>query len=155
MPVAITDKALQKVQSFRAGAPDAERQAMWIEVTGVQAGEWTYDLSLKPVDQAGPGDRVQLEDDLPIVVRGDDYDKLDGATIDWSDDLMRGGLMVLNPNKPSPTMGARAPADMSGDVPQRVAQVIDEQINPSIAMHGGSAELVAVEDGTADVRVGG
>jgi Fe/S biogenesis protein NfuA len=34
-------------------------------------------------------------------------------------------------------------------------QVIDDQINPAIAMHGGSAELVAVEEGTAYVRLGG
>jgi Fe/S biogenesis protein NfuA len=45
--------------------------------------------------------------------------------------------------------------DLSGPVPQRVMQVIDEQINPAIAAHGGSAELVAVEDETAYVRLGG
>jgi Fe/S biogenesis protein NfuA len=33
--------------------------------------------------------------------------------------------------------------------------VIEQQINPAIAMHGGSAELVAVEEGTAYVRLGG
>lgn len=156
MAVGITDKALQKVQGFRAGAPDADSQAMWIAVTGVQSGEWTYDMSLKPVEQAAPGDLVQLEEDLPIVVPAADVDKLDGATIDWSDDMMRGGLMVLNPNKPSPAMGATPPADLTGPVSQRVMRVIEEQINPSIAMHGGSAELVAVEgDGTAYVRLGG
>ena len=34
-------------------------------------------------------------------------------------------------------------------------QVLDQQINPAIAMHGGSAELVAVEDETAYLRLGG
>jgi Fe/S biogenesis protein NfuA len=34
-------------------------------------------------------------------------------------------------------------------------QVIDQQVNPAIAAHGGSAELVAVEDSTAYVRLGG
>jgi Fe/S biogenesis protein NfuA len=47
------------------------------------------------------------------------------------------------------------PADLSGPVPQRVMQVIDQQINPSISMHGGSAQLVAVEESTAYVRLGG
>ena len=49
----------------------------------------------------------------------------------------------------------RTAADLSGPVPQRVMQVIEEQINPAIAAHGGSAELVAVEDDTAYVRLGG
>jgi Fe/S biogenesis protein NfuA len=154
-PVAITDDALAKVLEFRAGVPDVEKQAMWLEVTGMSGGEWTYNMSLKPAAQAGPGDLVKTEDDLPIVVPAADVDKLDGATIDWSDDLMRGGLLVRNPNRPSPAVGTRPPADLTGPVPQRVMRVLEEQINPAIAMHGGSAELVAVEDSTAYVRLGG
>jgi Fe/S biogenesis protein NfuA len=157
-PLAITQKAQQKVLGFREGVADAERQAMWVEVTGVQNGEWTYNISLKPLDGAGPEDSLQYSDDLGVVVPEADIDKLQGATVDWSDDLMSGGLLVVNPNKPdpaSPAIGGRAGVDLSGPVPQRVMQVIDEQINPAIAAHGGSAELVAVEDETAYVRLGG
>jgi Fe/S biogenesis protein NfuA len=112
-------------------------------------------MSLKPLDQAGPGDAVQYEGGLPVVVPGRDADALRGATIDWSDDLMHGGLTIDNPNPVSPAMGARPVADLSGPVPQRVLQVLEQQVNPAIAMHGGSAELVAVEDSTAYVRLGG
>ena len=153
--LAITDKAKQKVLGFREGVADSERQAMWVEVTGIQSGEWTYNISLKPLDGAGPDDSLQYADDLGVVVPAADIEKLDGATVDWSDDLMSGGLLVVNPNKPSPSMGARPDVDLTGPVPQRVMQVIDEQINPAIAAHGGSAELVAVEDDTAYVRLGG
>ena len=128
---------------------------MWVEVAGVQAGEWTYNMSLKPAAQAGAGDLVQTEGDLQIVVPAADLDKLDGATIDWSDDLMRGGLLVRNPNRPSPAVGTRPPADLTGPVPQRVMRVLEEQINPAIASHGGYAELVAVEDSIAYLRMGG
>jgi Fe/S biogenesis protein NfuA len=156
--LAITDKAREKVLGFREGVPDAERQAMWVEVTGVKNGEWTYNISLKPVDGAGPDDSLQYADDLGIVVPAADLEKLRGATVDWSDDLMSGGLLVVNPNKPDPTspeIGGRPAADLSGPVPQRVMQVIEQQINPAIAAHGGSAELVAVEEDTAYVRLGG
>lgn len=151
----ITEKARDKVESFRAGVSDADEQAMWIEVTGVQGAEFTYNMSLKPLAQAGPHDLVQHEDGLPIVVPARDAEALRGATVDWSDDLMSGGLTIDNPNTPTPAMGGRAPADLSGDVAQRVLQVIDSQVNPAIAMHGGSAELVAVEEPTAYVRLGG
>src|SRR3954470_103328 len=156
--LAITDKARQKVLGFREGVPDAERQAMWVEVTGTAGGEWTYNISLKPVDGAGAAASLQYADDLGVVVPAADIERLRGATVDWSDDLMSGGLMVVNPNKPdpaSPAIGARPPADLTGPVPQRVMQVLAEQINPAIAAHGGSAELVAVEDDTAYVRLGG
>jgi Fe/S biogenesis protein NfuA len=153
--VQITAKALEKVSGFRAGVPDADAQAMWIEVTGVKGGEWTYNLSLKPLAQAAPDDVVQQESDIAVVIPGRDADALRGATVDWSDDLMSGGLTIDNPNTPSPDMGGSPDVDLSGPLPQRVMQVLDHQVNPAIAAHGGSAELVAVEDSTAYVRLGG
>jgi Fe/S biogenesis protein NfuA len=70
-------------------------------------------------------------------------------------------MIIKNPNRPpvstapsSPGMGM-APADLSGDVAQRVIQVLEEQINPAIASHGGHAELVAVEDDVAYLRLSG
>ena len=153
--VQLTEKARAKVREFRSGVADAEQQAMWIEVTGVSGGEWTYNMSLKPLGAADEDDHVEYDGDLAIVVPEGDADALRGATVDWSDDLMRGGLTIDNPNTPSPAMGARPAADLSGPVPQRVMQVIEQQVNPAIAMHGGSAELVAVEEETAYVRLGG
>jgi Fe/S biogenesis protein NfuA len=52
-------------------------------------------------------------------------------------------------------MGARPAGDLSGEVAQRVLQVLDQQINPAIAAHGGRADLVAVEEGVAYLRLGG
>ncbi|MDQ1429789.1 MAG: Fe/S biosis protein NfuA, partial [Actinomycetota bacterium] len=52
-------------------------------------------------------------------------------------------------------MANRPPADLSGDVPQRVIAVLEQQINPAIASHGGHAELVAVEDNIAYLRLSG
>jgi Fe/S biogenesis protein NfuA len=40
-------------------------------------------------------------------------------------------------------------------VAERVQRVLDEHINPSIASHGGQATLVAIEDDTAYLRLGG
>ena len=153
--VKLTERARAKVEEFRSGVADSERQAMWIEITGIQRDEWSYNMSLKPVDAADEDDHVQYDGDLAIVIPEGDVEALRGATVDWSDDLMRGGLTIDNPNTPSPSIGARPPADLSGPVPQRVMQVIEQQVNPAIAMHGGSAELVAVEDATAYVRLGG
>ena len=45
--------------------------------------------------------------------------------------------------------------DSSDPVASRIQQVLEAQINPAIASHGGFAELVAVEDGTAYLRLGG
>ncbi len=154
--LAITDAAYDKVMGFLLQEAEPERQAMWLEVTGTSANQWTCSLALKPLDAAAPYDAVVRHRDLAIVVPERDFDKVRGATIDWLDDPFGAhGLRVDNPNTPSPAIGAPPPADLSGDVPQRVIQVLDQQVNPTIAAHGGRAELVAVEQGTAYLRLGG
>ena len=154
--LAITNAAYDKVMGFLLQEAEPERQAMWLEVTGSSANEWTCSLSLKPLDAAAPYDAVVRQRDLAIVVPERDFDKVRGATIDWLDDPFGAhGLRVDNPNTPSPAIGAPPPADLSGDAAQRVIQVLDQQVNPTIAAHGGRAELVAVEQGTAYLRLGG
>jgi len=154
--LAITDAAYDKIMGFLLQEPEPERQAMWLEVTGSSANQWTCSIALKPLDAAAPYDAVVRHRDLAIVVPECDFDKVRGATIDWLDDPFGGGgLRVDNPNTPSPAIGAPPPADLSGDVPQRVIQVLDQEVNPSIAAHGGRAELVRVEQGTAYLRLGG
>ena len=152
----MTEGAYERVMGFLRQAPEPERQAMWLEVTGNAGNRWTCSVSLKPLDAAALHDAVLRHRDLSIVIPERDFDKVRGATIDWLDDpLGTSGLRVDNPNTPSPVMRVRAPGDLSGDLAQRVVQVLAQQVNPSIAAHGGRAVLVAVEDGTAYLRLSG
>jgi len=154
--ISITDAAYDKVMGFLLQEAQPERQAMWLEVTGSSGNQWICGLALKPLDAAAPYDAVIRHRDLAIVVPECDFEKVRDATIDWLDDpFAGGGLRVDNPNTPSPEIRFSAPGDLSGDVAQRVIQVLDRQVNPSIAAHGGRAELVAVEEGTAYLRLGG
>jgi Fe/S biogenesis protein NfuA len=153
--VTLTPVAVEKVREFRAGVENADAQAMWVRITGVHRGEFTYDLALRPLEAAGPEDEVAHVDGLPVVVPGADAENLRGAAIDWSDDLMRGGLTVSNPNRPQVVTATGANGELSGDVETRVAQVIDLRINPAIAQHGGQAMLDRVENDIAFVRLGG
>ena len=152
----MTNAAYDKVMGFLLQVPEPERQAMWLEVTGTSGNQWTCGLSLKPLDAAAPHDAILRHRDLSIVIPECDFDKVRGATIEWVDHpFAGGGLRVENPNTPSPTIHVPAPGDLSGDVAQRVVQVLAQQVNPSIAAHGGRAVLVAVEQGTAYLRLSG
>jgi Fe/S biogenesis protein NfuA len=163
MVLNITEVARQKVLRVRANENEPETLALWLEIAGVANGKYKYDMYFQPVDYAGPSDVVQRHDDLSVVIPAFSVDKVRGATLDVQGDPIEGGLVLDNPNSPSPAVGAaaagggggRPPADLSGAVPQRVRQVLDQQINPSIASHGGRAELVAVEEGTAYLRLSG
>jgi Fe/S biogenesis protein NfuA len=163
MVLKVTENARQKVLRVRANEPEPEKLALWLEIAGVANGKYKYDMYFQPIDYAGPTDVVQRHDDLSVVIPAFSIDKVRGATLDVAGDPVEGGLVLDNPNSPSPAVGAagaagaagRPPADLSGDVAQRVLQVLDSQINPSIAAHGGRAELVAVEENTAYLRLSG
>jgi Fe/S biogenesis protein NfuA len=158
MVLNITEVARQKVLRVRANESDPDKLALWLEIAGVANGKYKYDMYFQPADYAGPTDVVQSHDDLSVVIPAFSVDKVRGATLDVQGDPIEGGLVLDNPNSPSPAVGvasARPQADLSGDVAQRVLQVLDAQINPSIASHGGHAELVAVEEGTAYLRLSG
>jgi Fe/S biogenesis protein NfuA len=97
---------------------------------------------------------VQFGPDVPVVVPGESADKVRGSTLD----LAGGGMVLRNPNSPSPappTAAAEPPKDLSGPVAQRVLHVLDEQVNPAIAAHGGRADLVAVEEPVAYLHLSG
>ena len=153
----ITDPARENVLQVRAGQPNPESLALRIEVIGISSGEYESTASFSLLEDAGPDDVVQHHDGLAIVIPADSVEKLRGATIDRDGNLILGSLVIINPNSPSPAIAAagRPPPDLSGDVTQRVLQILAEQINRSIAAHGGYVELVAVENSTAYLRLSG
>jgi Fe/S biogenesis protein NfuA len=151
----VTDAAVEKAVMVRDREADPERYALWVEVVGVQGGEFAYDLSLQPLEEAPADAHVTDLGRISLVIPAGSVELLRGATLDRQGDLATGGLVIHNRTPPSPTMGVPATADLSGDVAQRLIQVLEAQINPAIAAHGGSAELVAVEDDTAYLRLGG
>ena len=155
----LTDKALAKVLELRADEGDAASLALWVEVSGTSGGAYTYDMYFQAASDAGPDAWTAVQEGLTIVVPAASAPNMVGSVLDLNWDLMAGGMSIHNPNRPpapptSPTMTG-PPPDLSGDVAQRVMQVLDAQVNPSIASHGGRADLVAVEDGAAYLRLSG
>ena len=62
----MTNAAYDKVTGFLLQVAEPERQAMWIEVTGTSANQWTCSISLKPLDAAAPHDAIVRHRDLAI-----------------------------------------------------------------------------------------
>ncbi len=154
--VTVTERARNKAVAVKAEEPDADRLALFLEVTESQGFEYGYDLYFDLDDTARPGDVVQQEGDLKVVVPEGSVDALRGATLDLSKNLLNPGWVVDNPNSPSPAVGkSMDPSQLTGTLEERVQQVLEAVINPSIASHGGRADLVAVEDDKAILRLSG
>ena len=175
--VAITQTALDRVHAFGADMAEPDSYGLSVRISGSADGEYTCALSLDPLSPAGNDTVVQHEGDLLIVLAADSVENLRGATIDWSESPLRSGFKVINPNKPPalgalPTLpmgmlpGVGAPGtppvsprplqgDLDSELARRVMVVLDREVNPRIAAHGGHAELAGIEGRTAYLRLGG
>src|SRR5262249_11075290 len=91
-------------------------------------------------------------DDLSVVVPEEYADKVRGSVLDIGGG---GGMVLQNPNTPQSMRPANPDLDLDDPIVARVSEVLDTQINPQIAAHGGFAELVAVEAPIAYLRMGG
>lgn len=162
----ISDEARRQLLAARAEDSRPSELGLWVEVTGVEGDEYCHNMYFDLMRHAGPEDVVLHQDDLPVVIPKDSVERLRGARITPAQGPGQGGWVIDNPNKPSPVLAAASPAvgtathgnlggSMSGSLSERVHQVLDLQINPSIAAHGGRADLVAVEDETVFVRLSG
>jgi len=152
--VSVTEAALEKVLELRAGEEDANELALRIEVLGTQGVDYSYDLAFEVLSEADSDDvPTHVGGGLTVLVPGRDAPKLEGATLDIPSNSGQAGLVLRNPNRPD--LGPTATLELSGTIEEQVQEVLVKRINPSIAAHGGFAELVRVEGSTVLIKLGG
>ncbi len=156
----ITPEARATVLEVLANEAESDTLALWLEISGETDGAYAYDMYFQAISDAGDGDVVQPDAQLPVVIPSTSVGKLQGASLDFVTDASgEGGLVVVNPNTPTaPTLAGLASVpevDLSDPFAARVVSVLEEQVNPSIASHGGRADLVAVEDLSVYLRLSG
>ena len=153
----IGDEAVKTIIDLRNQEPGDKEYALFLQIDGVHGNQFTYDLSFLDVNQARSDDiRIDFGD-LPVIIASKDRDKFDGASLDMSEDPDAPGLTMDNPNTPSPAMVGN-PADLpelKGELAEKVQAVLENQINPAIASHGGAAQLIGVEGNDIYLRLGG
>ena len=160
--VTLTPDAHRVVREALDAEPESASLALWLEVRGVQEGAFVYDLFFQATSDADEADEVHTDGDVQIVVPTGSVDRLRGARLEWSDEG-DGGLVLVNPNTPTPEEASPGvppeilAAGISGPLALRVASVLEEAVNPSIASHGGRADLLALdtEQGIAYLRLSG
>ncbi len=137
--VTFTEGAKAHVVAFLA--EESEPLSVRIEVLDSSPLAPQYDLSLIEESERESNDQVYTQGDFDVVVPQASVDLLKGARVDWVESIQGSGFKVENPNIVPIGEGA---AD--GPVADRVKRVIEMQVNPAIASHGGSVTLVEVRD---------
>lgn len=134
-----TDVAKQRVLHFI----EAQR-SQGVGALRIAGNRTEQRLWLVKEEDRRPDDLVQSESGFDVYLDGLTAGNLDGATVDFVEGVMQSGFRVYYP---SPSW--------ADPLAQRVQDVIDRQINPGVAGHGGNVTLEGVEQGVAMIRFGG
>ena len=142
--VKLSDAALKILQEGPAPGEPSTGVAR-IAIAGRSSGEFQYDFEQIISSDVREDDIPVDFDGLKLYVEASSAASLQGATIDYiTDKLGRSGFTVDNPNPLWPD-----------EAHQKVADLIESDINPAIAMHGGAIELVDYTPPRIQIRMTG
>jgi Fe/S biogenesis protein NfuA len=142
--VIVTDAAREKIREIMEMQDIKGRGAIRVGIAGRGPAGFNYSMSLEEDGQPAGGELVQDEGDFKILLDGGSVEKLRGASIDFVGQLVGGGFKIDNPN-----------SVWDDPLAAEIQALIDSQINPSVASHGGFVELLDVKDDTVYVKMGG
>jgi Fe/S biogenesis protein NfuA len=149
----VTPQALESILNIRDQEDDAESLALRVEITGTNGADYAYDLGFEPATDATDTDHVSIQGGLTVVIPEDSVENLRGAVLDLPTNPGQAGLVIRNPNRPNPLLGVEL--ELTGDLAEKVQQLLAEAINPSLASHGGYTNLVGVEGTKVFLSMGG
>jgi len=118
--------------------------ALRVAITGRGPGGFQYDLRFVEGGEKGPEDVVEDGGGFQVIIDSASASNLNGATLDFVEGIHQSGFSVDNPNSIWTEPKAKA-----------IQEVIDTQINPGVASHGGFVTLLDVKEDTAYIALGG
>ena len=141
MKLTFTDKARDMVLSFMDQEDEAP-QALRIAVDGSPLAP-NYELTLIDAAARGDSDMEVSAGPFTVLVDQSSAPRLDGAQVDFVETLQESGFQITpDPDAVKEALDSAAP---EGELADRVREVLDTEINPAVAAHGGAINLVDVQ----------
>lgn len=149
--LSLTDEARNVVIDALNNEDEGSTLALYVEVTGTRGAGYSYDLYFSDRADAPAGAAIGVDGDVTIVIPELSVERLRGSRLEFASEG-GGGLVLVNPNIPTPEeMNPGIPANIlefgtGGPLGMLAIEVLEASINPSIASHGGRADLVALDE---------
>jgi len=140
----ITDKAREKLDEFASQSKEVSDLVLRVAIIGRGPKGFQYDLQLIGKKDTEESDIVVEVDGTSVSIEEKSAQYMDGATLDFVESLMGGGFHFENPNPL-----------WIGETERAVAEIIDKEVNPAVASHGGHVTLIGVQEDTAIIAFGG
>ncbi|MEK9501581.1 NifU family protein [Gaopeijia maritima] len=134
-----TDRAREMLGSF-LDQGDGELEYLRIAMVGSPAAP-EFELTLvSPGEQRDDEQKVEVGA-ITVLIADAQADRLEGATVDFVERVNESGFEV----RPRVSGAAADLPTPTGPVADRVIEVLQDQVNPAIASHGGAINLVDVK----------
>lgn len=144
--VTITESAEKKISEL-INKSDDPILGLRVEAENISPLKVDYKMSFIGHGQDIPEDEVLTFNDFNVYIDAESLPLLNKATIDYVDGMMRSGFKIDCPTQ--------LPEHLAGPVVQQVQEVIDKQINPGVASHGGRVALIDIKEDIVYVELQG
>jgi Fe/S biogenesis protein NfuA len=141
--ITLTEAAKNKILEL-IQAENQPGLALRVSIAGRGPGGFEYGLAFAKEEDTNVEDAVIDAGGFKVLVDAKSAAHLKGATVDYVTGLYGSGFKIENPN-----------SIWSDPLAAAVQRVIDAQINPGIASHGGLVTLLDVKDNVAYIAFGG
>ena len=143
--ISMTEPAIERLQNLVANAGDPPVAGIRLQLGRRTADGFEHELTM--VDEgAEPEDDYEVDfGKLMIYIDSDHAEYLDGLSVHW--EFKGEGVNGFKFDNPNPRW--------LDPIAERIQVLLDEQINPGIASHGGFVDLMGVEGTTAFIQLGG
>lgn len=151
--IQVTEAARKKIDAL---TKDQETQKK-TKIEGLRltmkggATKTEYSLAFVEAGKRKEDDVVSEVDGLAFFMEPRDASFLEDVKIDFISTLDRTGFKVENPKGALPAPSA----DLDNPEAKAIQHLLNTEINPSVASHGGVITLVGVRDHVAYLRLGG
>jgi Fe/S biogenesis protein NfuA len=141
--ITFTEAARGKVLELLAGE-GRQGSALRFSISGRMGGVFQYRLAFMKPEEREPGDVLSDAGGFQVVVDARSAPHLEGTAVDYVEAPAQSGFKIDNPNPL-----------WSDPLAAAVQRLIDEEINPALASHGGFVHLLELREGVAHVELGG
>jgi len=150
--IEFTDRARAMVQQFLAESDESDL-ALRIGMSGSPVAP-QFDLTLVGVAEQADDEEMVDGGGFTVLVKKADAEILEGATVDYVERVNESGFEVrpARARRREPKGPGGIP---SGPIADRVRNVLETQVNPAIAAHGGMISLVDVDETDVYVEMSG
>lgn len=148
--IQFTDKAREMILAFLDEEPDQEYYAVRVAVEIESPIAARCSVALVESEYVTADDHVFDAGGFRVAIDPRSAESLEGGRVDWVDVAGQSGFEVQSPRLAPPGSAA-----LDSPLALRVKMVIERDINPFAATHGGVIHLLDVRRNTAYVQMSG